>query len=126
MHKTIITALALMLCLSGCATSAGYDKLCRQYLHQPATSLMYGFGAPVRSYTYNGLTVMEYYSENQYFVADFNSQTIAVQNENMQDIGYLQQQNPSGRYVKRSCSTTFFVQNGYVVDYKFSGGDCRA
>ena len=125
MHTKIITLITLTLLFCGCATRSGYEKMCRSYLNKPAINLMYDFGTPVRTYTMNGITALDFYSESTRFIPHFGTNTIAVQDSNYRNIGYLQQQNTGGHYLTSSCLTTFYVSNGYVVNYKFSGSDCR-
>ena len=125
MHNKIFTLIALITVLGGCATRAGYERMCRSYLNQPAINLMYNFGTPIRTYTINGVTAMDFYSESTDFVPNYGTNTIAVQDSHYRNIGYLQQQNTGGHYETISCLTTFYINNGYVINYKFSGNGCN-
>lgn len=100
--------LVLIFLMTGCATSAGYQKIVNSYLNQPADLLFKNWGAPINSVPLSdGGKIVEY----------LTSRTVA--SPNFVSGGTIMSQ--------YGCKTSFTISNeSKIIDWKFVGDDCTA
>lgn len=96
-----VMILCISLILSGCATTAGYQKIVDSWMGAEENKLIESWGVPDNVYQLNETDKVFTYKES--------SQAIL-----------------SGSVVTYSCETYFTVRDGVVVDWKFKGNKCNA
>ena len=87
--------------LSGCATTAGYQKIVDSWMGAKESKIIEAWGVPDNVYQLN--------ETDKVFTYNDSSQGII-----------------SGNVVTFSCRTDFTVRNGVIVDWKFKGNKCNA
>ena len=96
-----IMIFCISLILSGCATTAGYQKIVDSWMGAEESKLIEAWGVPDNVYQLN--------ETDKVFTYEESSQAII-----------------SGNVVTYSCKTSFTVRNGVIVDWKFKGNKCNA
>lgn len=97
LKKTLVVLIVL---LSGCATTGGYERKLSSFNGATEPELIRTWGAPHRAYESDGRKFLTYQSSR---VAAYR-----------------------GMAASYSCQTTFELENGRVVSSNFDGSDCRS
>lgn len=114
----------LMLALGGCATTAKYEKVLNSWIGADELSLVRKWGPPQQTYESGGRKFLTYVSgRNVYVPGTAPSYTTTV-------IGNTVYTNPvggsPGYSVQKQCNTTFEVENGKILSWRWQGNDCRS
>lgn len=103
--------LTIALSLSGCATTANYEKILNTWVGSSAESLVEAWGAPSN--------VVQVTDTKKAVVYEFNGGASTYGNVNQYG-GY------SGYTVANTCTTTFIVTEGQISSWQWRGNSCRA
>lgn len=118
----------IMLALSACATTAGYEKIIGSWLGKAEVDLVRSWGPPVQAYEAGGRKFIVYSSRRNIYVpgSDPSYQTQIIGNTAYSTaVG-----GSSAINIGMSCMTTFELEqhqgSNIVVSYNYKGNDCRA
>jgi hypothetical protein len=100
------------LSLSGCATTANYEKILNSWVGGSEEKLIMSWGAPAGAYQIT--------DSKKAIVYQFNGGASTYGSVNAYTGLY------SGYTVANSCKTTFFVDSGTVASWRWEGNSCRA
>ena len=118
------TLIFALLVLSGCATSANYQKALNVWVGEDESALVAKWGKPVKTYEVDGFTYLVYNTSGEVSSPGINSDsqsTVAGTSIFGGANGWI----PSLTFWSY-CQTTFEVQKGKVVTFEFKGADCRS
>lgn len=112
--------MALVIFISGCATSDGYREELNQFIGAPEAKLVAAWGAPDSQYTTaSGERILSYQKNRQFtksssqYVHDYKTGTGSYQ--------------PGGQKLHdMKCKTNFILVKSVVREVTFSGNDCTA
>lgn len=124
MNLRTIAVFILVFALAGCATEAGYQRVLNSWMGSSDVSLIQAWGPPQQSYETSGHTFLVYTTNgNAYFPGTQPTyQTTFVGNT-----AYTNSYGGSpGFNVSYSCSTTFEVVQGQIVNWRYKGNNCVA
>jgi hypothetical protein len=117
-------ALTLLALVSGCATTANYEKLLSTWVGSTELELIRTWGAPQNSYT-AGDSKFVVYSTSRSFVMPGTNPTYTTT-----FIGNTAITNSyggaAGYNISLGCQTTFEISNGQIVSWSWQGNDCKS
>ena len=116
----------VFVCLVSCATAEKYNRQLSKSVGLSEEELVLMQGIPTRTYQTENYKVFEYVENFQTYVSNPKYQVTHIQNEYGIDVGTARQRVDNGYYSTSSCRTTFFLRDGKVESYKFSGSACVA
>ena len=110
--------------LSGCATTANYEKILNSWVGSEEVDLIRKWGPPQQSYESGGHKFLAYSSSrNVYMPGTTPSYTTMY-------IGNTAYTNPvggsPGYNIGMRCVTTFEIVENRIVSWRWEGNDCRA
>ncbi len=100
--KKIIIILLISLGITACATSAKYQNLLDSWVGADENILIGQWGVPTSKYENDGIKFLAYIGNYGSYVG------------------------PYGTITHYTCTTTFQVKNGKVINYMFQGNSCKA
>lgn len=110
--------------LSGCATEAGYQKVLNSWMGSTDVSLIQSWGPPQQSYELSGHTFLVYSRSSSSYVPGVapTYQTTFIGNT-----AYTNTYGGSqGFNVSYSCTTTFEIVSGKIVNWRYQGNNCAS
>jgi hypothetical protein len=125
MKKTLFFAVEIAIALlSGCATTANYEKSLNDYVGKPELELIQTWGPPASTYEYSGIRYLTYVrSGNMYLPGAAPTYQTTL-------IGNTAYTNAYGgtpaMNVALSCKTTFEIRNQRIVTWRWEGNNCKA
>ena len=117
----ILMSLVIVICLSSCATTKGFQQVCDSWIGAPETELIRLWGYPQTTLQLqNGNTVYVYSSEGTF--------TMPSQHSSYEDAwGRTQVNITEGKTITLWCRTYFEIDNqGVIINYRFEGNNCGA
>ncbi len=116
--------LPLLVVLSACATTAGYEKMLNSWLGAQEIDLVRSWGPPVQSYELDGHKFIVYVSQRVVHypgteptfhttIRDGKAYTTAIGGSPPMTVG-------------SSCTTTFEIAESKIISWSHQGDDCRA
>ncbi len=142
--KNLKTVVVLSAVLSGCATTANYEKILNSWVGSNVDNLVMRWGPPANSYPLsNGGRVLEYNSRRNIQIGGYtttvpqttyNSGTVNVYGTGGSAYGtysgasttYVQQTTPA-QNIAMQCITRFTVNaQGTITNWAWQGNDCKA
>jgi len=122
MRKNLYVAVALT--LVGCATTAGYEKILNSWIGADELKLVRSWGPPQQTYESQGRKFLTYASSRNVYVPGMApSYTTTV-------IGNTAYTDPvggtPGYNVSKRCMTTFELESGKIISWRWKGNDCKA
>lgn len=126
MFKKII--IGTILILTGCATSANYEKVVDTWLGSDEAELIRSWGTPSSVYQSGNTKFLEYSSSRQVVIpgSEPNYNTDCYDYGNQVNCTTTKSGGYAGTSYNASCSTRFEINSGKVVGWSFQGNDCRA
>lgn len=115
-------AIAAVLLLAGCATTAKYEAMLNTWLGAPEVELARSWGAPIGSYQAGNSRFLTFASSRNVFLPGQapQYQTSFVGNTAYTTlVGGRPAQN-----LQFACTTTFEIVNGRVFGWRYEGNDC--
>ena len=108
----------------GCATTANYEKILSSWVGANEIDLIRSWGAPDNQYESSGTKFLTYQkSENIYMPGTAPTYTTTM-------IGNIPHTTAVGGTrpynIQTSCKTTFEINNGKVVNWRWEGNGCKA
>jgi len=122
--QKILSLICSLLLLSGCATSANYQKQLNTWVGEDEAALIAKWGKPNKTFQVDGFTYLVYTTTGEVTSPGNNvdSQTTVAGSS---IFGGANSWIPSMTFWS-NCQTTFEIQKGKVVTYEYKGADCRA
>jgi hypothetical protein len=108
----------------GCATTANYEKILSSWVGANEIDLIRSWGAPDNQYESSGTKFLTYQkSENIYMpgTAPTYTTTMIGNTPHTTAVGGTRPYN-----IHTSCKTTFEINNGKVVNWRWEGNGCKA
>jgi len=121
MKKIILSIIFL---ISGCATTANYEKLLSSWVGSPESALISSWGPPSSVYESDGTKYLTYSKSNSGYIPGVapSYQTTYV--------GNTAYTTPVGGYAgfaySNNCSTTFTISNKTITNWRYEGNACRS
>lgn len=116
--------LLFLLILSGCATTAAYEKILNGWVGESEERLVRVWGPPVNVYQTGNKKFLTYSRQSNMYMP---GQAPTYQTTYIGNTAYTR---PVGGYagqnIPLSCVTTFELENNYVVSWKWEGNHCKA
>lgn len=106
--------------LSACYTEADFVRDMNSYIGQTEEWLVMSRGVPQGTYSTGSLKVLQYSTSGQEYVPE--RKNVYLQNSFGQNTGTAFYND--GNYVSYNCTINFFLQNGRVIRYSYSGNKC--
>ncbi|MGV1099143.1 hypothetical protein ACUUL3_06975 [Thiovibrio sp. JS02] len=123
MRRSLLLFL-LVPALSGCATTAGYEKLLSSWVGMQEIDLVRTWGAPMQTYELDGHKFIVYVSQREvYYPGTPPTYQTTVRGDTAYITGYG---GSPARSIDRSCRTTFEIEGTKIISWSFQGDDCRA
>jgi len=113
-----------LLCLAGCATTAGYSKRLNTWMGADETSLVRAWGPPHRAYQSGGVKFLAFVATREAYMPGrpaqlsqemVNGKSTLVVTEGTKGYSYT-----------RNCETVFELERGRVTSWSWRGNDCKA
>ena len=117
MKKLLLTTI-LLLFLSGCATTAGYQQVMQTWIGSTETELIRSRGTPNSTYASGGSKFLEYSQSRTTSKSYYSSY-------NFDSYGGSGYSYPVGGGTY-SCKTTYEIKNGVIADIRWVGNSCKA
>jgi hypothetical protein len=120
----LFSLICVLLFLSGCATSANYQKNLNAWVGEDESALVAKWGKPNKTYEVDGFTYLVYTTSGEASSPGVNTNsqnTVAGTSIFGGANGWI----PSLTFWS-NCQTTFEIQKGKVVTFEFKGADCRS
>ena len=142
--KNLTRMIVLSVVLSGCATTANYEKILSSWVGSNVDNLVMSWGPPVNSYPLsNGGKVLEYSNQRNVQIGGYTTTTPQTTynsgSANVYGTGgsaYGTYSGTSTTYVQKTtpvqniamqCTTRFTVNaQGTITNWAWQGNDCRA
>lgn len=121
--KLFITYIFILL-LSGCATTAKYEKILDSWVGVSEQELIESWGVPDSTYKVGNAKFLSYRYSNQKIL--YGSPPMYVSNVHKGMIYTNTVGGTSDMVVSDWCKTTFTIENGKVVKWTFNGNSCIA
>ncbi|BED24754.1 hypothetical protein VEE46_45220 (plasmid) [Escherichia coli] len=124
MKARFFAALLITFFLSGCATEAGYQRVLNSWMGSTDVSLIQSWGPPQQSYELSGHTFLVYSNSSSSYIPGVapTYQTTFIGNT-----AYTNTYGGSpGFNVSYSCTTTFEVVGGKIVNWRYQGNNCTS
>ncbi len=112
------------LSLTGCATTANYEKILSSWVGAPEIDLVRSWGPPDSQYEASGVKFLSYQKSGNVFIPGTNPtyRTTVIGNT-----AYTSSYGGSPSYnFQMTCKTTFEVKDGRVLNWKWEGNDCKS
>jgi hypothetical protein len=122
MRKSLLIVIALT--LVSCATTAGYEKILNSLMGADELRLVRSWGPPQQTYESQGRKFLTYSSSRNVYVEGTppSYKTTVVGNTTYTTtVG-----GTPGYNVNKQCTTTFELENGKIVFWRWEGNDCKA
>lgn len=122
MKRTLIAAFLSL--LTGCATTANYEKILNSWVGADEIDLIRKWGSPHRTYETGGTKFLTYVSSRNVYLPGTapTYQTTMIGNTAYTNrIG-----GTPGQNIGLSCVTTFELRNDKIVSWQWEGNDCKA
>jgi hypothetical protein len=120
--KKVIFLLTLI--LSGCATTANYEKLLSSWVGSPESALISSWGPPSSVYESDGTKYLTYSKSNSGYIPG------VAPSYQTRYVGNTAYTTPIGGYsgfvYNNNCSTTFTVSNKTITNWRYEGNACRS
>lgn len=124
--------MAVALVMSGCATTAGYEKLLNEWLGKEESSLVSSWGPPQGLYVSpDGHRILTYVDERTLVIPGYTApSTTYVTGQSFGNTfsgiatTYNYSVPPSAMQFR--CQTNFTIREGRVVSWSYKGNRCRA
>lgn len=122
--RKLMAIAAFLLTLTGCATTANYEKTLNSWVGSTELDLVRQWGAPQQSYEAGGRKFMVYTSSrNVYISGTAPSYTTTV----IGNTAYTNRVGGTpGQNIGLSCQTTFEISGDRIVSWRWQGNDCTA
>lgn len=123
MRRQIALA-ALLLILTGCATTANYEKILNSWVGATELDLIREWGPPQQSYEAGGRKFVVYTSSRNVYIsgtAPSYTTTIIGNTAYTRPVG-----GTPGQNIGLSCQTTFEILDDRIVSWRWQGNDCTA
>jgi hypothetical protein len=123
MKKTLALT-AILLSLSGCATTANYEKMLSSWVGASELDLVRRWGPPTQSYETGGRKFLIYSSSQDVFLpgtAPTYTTTVIGNTAYTNMVG-----GTPGQTLSFSCRTTFEIHDERIVSWRWQGNDCRS
>ena len=122
--KPLIATLVGIAALSGCATTAGYEKLLSQWVGADEAALVRQWGPPLRAYDAGGRRFLAYEIRSDIVLPEVlpTYQTSVKGNK----VTAIPVGGSPATVVNYLCTTTFELKSGRVVGSTYSGNNCKA
>jgi hypothetical protein len=120
----LLPLICALLVLTGCATSANYQKNLNAWIGEDESALVAKWGKPNKTYDVDGFTYLVYNTTGEASSPGINTEsqnTVAGTSIFGGANGWI----PSLTFWS-TCQTTFEIQKGKVVTFEFKGADCRS
>lgn len=117
----ILMSLVIVICLSSCATTKGFQQVCDSWIGAPETELIRLWGYPQNTLQLqNGNTVYVYSSGGTF--------TMPSHYDTSEDVwGKTQVHITEGTTITLWCCTYFEIdEQGIIINYRFEGNNCVA
>jgi hypothetical protein len=128
--KNILTFFTLLVLLNSCATRAGYNKLCKNWIGHKEQDLIMTWGSPYHvNKMDNGYKIIMYKYSNEYVTPVYQKSRTNVRKRTLYgDYQVNTTTNTSGgQKYAYWCETSFEIDpSGYISRYAFRGNNCRA
>ena len=124
--KKLLTLFAVII-LSGCATTANYEKILNTWVGSPVDNLVMSWGPPQNSYDFsNGGKVIEYTALRSVMMGGYSYTSPQRIYYSGTSTRYVRRQTP--RYnIALSCQTRFTINSaGIITKWSWQGNDCKA
>ena len=112
--------------IAGCATEAGYRKALQRTIGMTEEELVMALGVPDKTHYTGTMRILEYNYQSQGYMPNYQLQETNYTNSNGRYIGNSSQWVDNGYYYTNSCTTTFYIQNNRVINWRYKGNACRA
>ncbi len=115
---------SILLALSACATTAGYEKVLNSWVGSQEIDLVRSWGPPAQSYETGRRKFIAYSSRRNVYMPGIapTYQTNVIGNTAYTTaVGGSQAMN-----IGMSCMTTFELDGSSVVSWSYKGNDCKA
>lgn len=120
--KKLIFLFALL--LSGCATTANYEKILSSWVGSSESSLISSWGPPSSVYESDGIKYLTYRKSSSGYIPG------AAPSYQTTFVGNTAYTTPVGGYsgfaYNNNCSTTFTVNNKTITNWRYEGNACRS
>ena len=118
------SVIIILIALSGCATTAGYEKLLNSWVGAQEVDLIRSWGPPVQAYEAGGRKFVAYSSRRNVYLpgtAPTYRTNVVGNTAYTTAVGGSPAMN-----VDMSCMTTFELEGSRVVSWSYKGNDCKA
>jgi hypothetical protein len=117
-------AFVVVFALSGCATTAGYEKVLASWVGAQEVDLVRSWGPPVQAYEAGGRKFIVYSDRRNVYLAGTSP---SYRTNVVGNTAYTTAVGGSpGMNVGMSCTTTFELEGSRVVSWSYKGNDCKA
>lgn len=123
MQKLIIPV-AFSFALTGCATTANYEKILNTWVGASEVSLIRKWGPPQQSYETSGHKFIVYTRSSSVYIpgiAPTYTTTVVGKTAYTSSVG-----GTPGQTIATNCKTTFEIADGKVLSWQWQGNDCKA
>ncbi len=123
-NRMFFKAICFLLVLSGCATTANYEKLLSSWVGQSEVDLLRSWGPPQQQYQSGEVKFLTYDRRSNVFVP---GTAPTFQTNIIGNTAYTTAIGGSPAYnIPTACRTTFEVQNDRVTTWRWEGNACRS
>jgi hypothetical protein len=108
----------------GCATTANYEKILSSWVGAKEIDLVRAWGAPDNQYESSGTKFLTYQKTDNIYMpgtAPTYTTTMIGNTAHTTAVGGTKPYN-----IQTSCKTTFEINNGTVVNWRWEGNGCKA
>jgi hypothetical protein len=122
MKRLVITLFALI--TTACATTANYEKILSSWVGANEIDLVRSWGAPDNQYESSGTKFLTYQRTDNIYMpgtAPTYTTTMIGNTAHTTAVGGTRPYN-----IQTSCKTTFEINNGKVVNWRWEGNGCKA
>ena len=122
--KKILASVLLLLVLTGCATTANYEKNLASWVGASELDLVRNWGPPQQIYEAGGRKFLLYTNERSVFIpgtAPSYTTNVIGNTAYTRRVG-----GSSAQHVNLSCQTTFELENERIVSWRWQGNSCKA
>lgn len=116
----------LSLLISGCATTAGYEKILNSWIGASEDQLITQWGVPDMVYQNNDKKYFVYSKQNSSYVPGTAPTYYSTYNSFTGTITTTPVGGTSGYIMNYYCKTTFTVDNGVITNWRWQGNSCKA
>ncbi len=122
MKKLLIIFLGIF--IVGCATTANYEKILSSWIGAKEIDLVRAWGAPDNQYESSGTKFLTYQKPDNIYMPGTTPTYTTTMIGNTPHITAVGGTKPYN--IQTSCKTTFEINNGIVVNWRWEGNGCKA